>query len=164
MMVDRIFDVRAPRTAPFGVFGWIFMGAILGGIPLMGLIIVAVQMGASDPVTTLIVALVCLIPVGILYALHRLFTKFRLSILADGSVEFVEPFKTTRIAKGQLSGLHWRSTYVATAKTRMNWLIISDKSGQGLAAISPAAFGGDALNGFVAALQTQNPDIAVSQN
>jgi hypothetical protein len=160
--MDRIFEAKAPRTAPFGIVGWIFIGTILGGIPLIGLATVVGTMGASDPVTTLVVALVCLIPIGILYALHRLFTKFRLTLFSDGAIEFVQPFKTTRIAKDQLAGAHWRSNYVAATKTRMNWLILSDRAGKGLEAISPMSFGAGALNDFVAALQTAHPGLSVT--
>jgi hypothetical protein len=119
-MAERIFDLKAPRFAPFGVFGWAFMGTILGGIPLLGLVTVVATMGASDPGVAAGVALVCLIPIGILYAVYRLFTRFRLSIFDDGAVEFVQPFKTSRYAPRQLAGAHWRSTYIAASKTRAN--------------------------------------------
>jgi hypothetical protein len=162
-MTARIFDVRAPRTAPFGLVGWIFMGLILGGIPLFGLVMAVTQMGASSPGVAAAVAAVCLIPIAVLYAVYRLFTKFRLSILSDGTVEFVEPFKTTRLTKAQLASAHWRSTYMAPAKTRVNWLILADGSGTGLAAISPMSFGAGALTEFLEALKAAHPGLTISQ-
>jgi hypothetical protein len=161
-MTDRAFDVRSPKFAPFGLIGWLFMGAILGGIPLMGLLIVLVQLGASDPVTTLIVSLVCTIPIAILYTLHRLFTKFRLSILLDGTVEYIQPFKTSRFAVTQIATAGWSSTHVAAANRRVSWLILGDAAGKKLEAISPISFDEAALQEFVAKLQTLNPNLRVS--
>lgn len=163
-MTARIFDARAPRTAPFGLAGWIFIGLILGGIPLLGLIVTVTEMGASSPGVAAAVAAVCLIPIAILYAVYRLFTKFRLSILSDGTVEFVEPFKTTRLSKAQVASAHWRSTYMAPARTQVNWLILADGSGAGLAAISPMAFDSGALAAFLEALKSARPDLKISQS
>jgi hypothetical protein len=157
--MERIFDVKAPATAPFGVIGWIFMGSLLGGIPLMGLAVVVTQMGASDPGTTAVVALVCLIPIAILYTLYRLFTKFRLSVFADGSVAFVQPFKTTRLAKGQVASATWTSNYVAASNSRMKWMILGDAKGNRIEAISPISFDEDALNQFVETLKRVDPGV-----
>jgi hypothetical protein len=155
---DRIFDVKAPATAPFGLFGWLFMGAMLGGIPLMAVAIVVAQMGASDPGTTAIVSLTFMIPVAILYALHRLFTKFRLSVLSDGSIEYVQPFKTMRLAPGHIATMNWSATRIHASNRQMNWLVLGDAQGNKIEAISPMAFGDKALRDFVAVVLKANPN------
>lgn len=138
------------------------MGAILGGIPLMGLAIVVVELGASDPATTFVVALVCLIPLGILYALHRLFTKFRLSVFSDGAVVFTQPFKMTKIAPGQIATMNWSSTVVHASNRRMNWLVLGDAKGDKIEAISPISFSEGALQEFAAAVKKTNPNVLLT--
>lgn len=163
-MSERIFEIRAPATAPFGLVGWIFVGALLGGLPLLSAVIVIATMGAEPPGTAAMVSLVCLVPIAILHTLHRLFTRFRLAILSDGAVEFVEPFKTTRVPGESVATANWRSSFVAHANTRVNWLILSDGKGAQLLAISPMAFGQDALNDFVTRLQQANPGLSIADS
>jgi hypothetical protein len=162
-MLDTVFDVRAPRLAPFGLVGWIFIGGLLGGIPLMGLAVMISAIPAGEFFGYLPYMIFFLFPIAMLYGLWRLFARFRLSILTDGTIIFVEPFKTTRIAKGTVATANFTSTYVHASKARMNWLVLGDAQGNKLGTISPMSFGADALIKFIAALQKVQPDVKFTE-
>jgi hypothetical protein len=159
-MTAPLFDARAPRLAPFGLVGWIFVGTLLGAIPLVGVLTLTFSLPAEDPswwAYLPVFWLVALIPVAILFAVYRAFTRFRLTVEADGAIIFVQPFKTTRLAKGQVASAIWSSAYVAATRTRVNWLILSGPDGAKIEAISPMSFGEGALNDFVETLKQVDP-------
>jgi hypothetical protein len=156
-----LLDLRAPRTAPFGLIGWIFMIAIFGGTTWWLYPWTLYNWSELGTTTVLILWLVAAIPTLILYALWRMFARFALRIYKDGVIEYVQPFKTTRIAKDRLATVNLSSTYVGAANRRVSWIVLGDHEGKKLEAISPMAFGDDTAR-FFETLRVSHPKVKIT--
>lgn len=160
---DLVYEMR--NSGQLGVGGCLtsVMLIVFGGMPLM-LIAMTVQDIAEAPISLPIFYLVSFLPLGILYVLWRLMKRYALRIRRDGEVELVLPFKTIRMARGELGSVKTaevRAETPGTSPMRRTLAYFIGADGQVKANVAMAAFTGEQWQGFFAALSRARPEVTI---
>ena len=155
-----VFSARNPGRLPVpGVLGCVMVVAF----SLPAVMLVATTWKELPNYPWLAAAWVgSLFPLAVLYVIRRLMTRYNLRLYADGLVEIVFPFKTVRIARGELASVTAQGVYVAAIRARRTWLVFASRDGKVLASLSPSAFEAGVVERFLGALREVNPQVAIS--
>ena len=111
---ETLFEAR--NSGQLGVGGCLtaIMLAVFGGIPL-GLVVMTLPEFGEAPVMLSIFYVLSLFPLAALYVLRRLMSRYRLRLERGGTVEVTLPFKTVRIAPGELAAVRTAEVTAATS-------------------------------------------------
>jgi hypothetical protein len=158
-------EYEARNTGQLGVGGClgIWMYVVFGGMPL-ALIAMTWQDLAEAPVWLPVFWLVSFFPLAMLLVLRRLMARHALRIGRAGWVEIVLPFKTIRLAPGELAAVKAASVTAATPGTApirraYAYFLAPDRSVK--ATVAMAAFGQDQWAAFFDALARVRPDVEI---
>jgi hypothetical protein len=96
-------------------------------------------------------------PLGVLFVLKRLMTRYALRVYETGAAEIVFPFRTFRIASEDLSRIVLETAYVAAVSSNRTWI----RFDRILTSLSPMAFSSEELQLFFEAIQKANPSLVI---
>lgn len=154
-----VFEARNPGKLPVpGCLGCLMVAVF--GMPALMLPLITWKEVPQNP-WLLLVYIGAFFPLGVLYVLKRLMSRYNLRVFQDGSVELVYPFKSVRIPQAELASVVLQSTYVGAIQGPVTALVFASRDGRLLASLQPQAFGGDVIARFIAALRSVNPDVSL---
>ena len=160
---EAIFEVR--NSGQLGVGGCLttWMYVVFGGMPIL-LVLFTVQEFSEAPVGLTIFYILSLFPLAVLFVLRRLMARHALRIAGDGSVEVALPFKSIRIAPGDLDSLRTATVNAATpgsSPIRKAYVYFLSADGTSQAVVPASAFTEAQWQEFYRALAGVRPDVAV---
>lgn len=160
---ELAFEAR--NRGQLGVGGClaIWMFVVFGGMPL-ALIAMTWQDLAEAPVWLPVFWLVSFFPLAMLLVLRRLMGRYALRIGRAGWVELVLPFKTIRLAPGELAAIKAASVNAATpgpAPMRRAFVYFLGPDRSVKATVAMAAFGQPQWADFYEALARVRPDVEI---
>lgn len=104
---------------------------------------------------------IALFPMGVMYMLARLMSRYGVTVYATGDTLITFPFQRVSIKREQLASIVLEKNYVAATKSYMSWLRFADKSGKVITSLSPQALPDEALGKYLEALQSTNPALII---
>jgi hypothetical protein len=121
---------------------------------------------AKNPKVLFFWVAVC-IPLAVMFTLRRLFTRFRVTLFADGSVKITQPFNSQNIAREQLAVIVAKSNNAhvggstAPVRVAIPWLYFFDASHKQLARVSPAGFDAADVQRLLNEFGRVRPDVRI---
>jgi hypothetical protein len=158
-------EFEARNSGQLGVGGCltIWMFVVFGGMPL-ALIAMTWQDLGEAPVWLPVFWLVSFFPLAVLLVLRRVMGRHALRIGRAGWVEVALPFKTIRMAPGELAAIKAASVSAATpgaAPIRRAYVYFLGPDRAVKANVAMAAFSQQQWQGFYDALARVRPDVEV---
>ena len=160
---EVVFETR--NTGQLGVggclAGWMFV--VFGGMPL-ALIAMTWQDLGEAPVWLPAFWLVSFFPLGVLLVLRRLMGRYALRIGRAGWIEIALPFKTIRLAPGELTAVKAASVMAATPGTapmRRAYAYFLGADRNVKATVAMAAFSQEQWQAFYDALARVRPEVEI---
>ncbi len=158
-------EYEARNSGQLGVGGclalWMFI--VFGGMPL-ALIAMTWQDLGEAPIWLPVFWLVSFFPLAVLLVLRRLMGRHALRVGRSGWVEVALPFKTIRLAPGELAAIKAASVSAATPGTapiRRAYVYFLGPDRAVKANVAMAAFSREQWQGFYDALARVRPDVEV---
>ena len=160
-----VFEAR--NTGQLGVGGCLttWMYVVFSVIPLM-LVLFTIGEFSEAPVGLTLFYIASLFPLAALFVLSRLMGRYVLRIGRDGTVEAALPFKSYRMAPGELAAIRTATVSAATpgtANIRKAYVYFLAANGESLAVVPASAFGDAQWQDFYRALAAVRPEVAVDQ-
>ncbi len=158
-----VFEIRNRGGLPLSpVVQWIMI--VVFSLPLI-LIPMTVGQVKAHPSLLLLWIGACF-PLGVLWTLKRLFTRFAVARFADGSVRITQPFTTRTIARDQLATIVTKTNQAhvgggTTARVAVPWMFFFDHADKQLEKVSPSGFAGDDVSRLLAEIARLRPDVRI---
>jgi hypothetical protein len=158
-----VFEIRNRGGLPLPpVVVWIMIAVF--SLPL---ILIPMTIGEVKAHPTVLLAWVgACFPLGLLYVLKRLFTRFAVALFADGSVRITQPFTTRTIPRERLATIVTKTNQAnigggATGRVAVPWLFFFDSTDTQLEKVSPSGFDGGDVSNLLAEIQRLRPDVRI---
>ncbi len=159
-----VFEIRNRGGLPLSpVVQWIMIAVF--SLPLV-LIPMTIGDVKAHPMVLLLWIAACF-PLGLLWALKRLFTRFAVALFADGGVRITQPFTTRTIARDQLATIVTKTNQAhigggsAPGRVAVPWMFFFDRTDKQLEKVSPSGFDGDDVSKLLAEIQRLRPDVRI---
>lgn len=158
-------EYEARNSGQLGVGGCLALSmfVVFGGMPL-ALIAMTWQDLGEAPLWLPLFWLVSFFPLAVLLCLRRLMARYALRIGRAGWVEIVLPFRTIRMAPGELAAIKAASVNAATpgaAPLRRAFVYFLGPDRAVKATVAMAAFSTEQWQGFYDALARVRPEVEV---
>ena len=165
-MADGETFFEARNSGQLGVGGCLtaVMLIVFGGIPL-GLVAMTVGEIGEAPILLPLFYLVSLFPLAVLFVVRRLMTRYRLRLERGGTVEVTLPFKSVRLAPGELAAVRTASVAAATPGTssmQIAYAHFIGTDGQVKASIAMRVLSPEQWRDFFAALSQLHPGVEIA--
>jgi hypothetical protein len=151
------FEAKNPGS--LGLPIWLsFLMVSLFSIPLLLIPMIPISEIVKTP-ALLVFYPIAVFPLGVLYVLRRLMTRYGLRVYENGDARIEFPFKIVQIKQGTLREIVVQTRFVAALNGYRTWIQFVDLSGRILASLSPNAFASEPLHQFIAAVKETNPGV-----
>jgi hypothetical protein len=159
------FVFEARNTGQLGVGGCLttWMYVVFSVIPLM-LVLFTIGEFSEAPVGLSIFYVASLFPLVALFVLRRLMGRHALRLARDGTIEAALPFKTIRMAPGEVAAIKTATVSAATpgsANIRKAYVYFLSSDGQSRAVVPASAFTDAQWQDFYRALAAVRPEVAI---
>ena len=160
---ELAFEARSDGRLGVGgcLTAWMFV--VFGGMPLM-LIAMTWQDLGQAPVWLPVFWLVSFFPLAMLLVLRRVMGRHALRIGRAGWVEVAMPFRTVRLAPGELAAIKAAEVMAATPGTapiRRSYAHFLGPDRSVKATVAMAAFSREQWDGFYSMLAAVRPDVEI---
>ncbi|MBX3577903.1 MAG: hypothetical protein KF723_11885 [Rhizobiaceae bacterium] len=158
-MAEPLFETGNPGRLGVPPAGMILM-IVVFGFPAVMLPATTWSLVPEFPIMLPAFYLLALFPLAVLFVLRRLMSRYALRLLNDGTVELVLPFKTIRLSAATLSRVVFSRAGTAN-RGQQTFASFIDARGTVAASVAASAFSSGQWQGFLDALRTLAPHIAV---
>ncbi len=153
---------HAENKGSLGLPRWIlFLMITMFGLPAVVLPLFTWHELGQNPLLV-ILYIVAWFPLGVMYFLKRLMTRYGLRVYQDGQVEIVYPFSIQRWNVHQMSEVQHKRHFVGATHSYRTWIHFFDLEGKHLCSLSPMAFQAEDLATFTSQLKLLNPKLVIA--